>query len=212
MNPADDSRKASIKLITTKILRDNGPLDAARYLAQYLFRGVKEINGTPYFGHLTRVAAGIADEKIKPAGYLHDLVEDILGWDFKDLEDIGFDKFIIDAVRAVTKDDSAPYFDEMVRVSLTPQAIPLKKSDLEDNSNLLRLPRVPQPHDIERSRKYYLSWHYLNDVESGQTSPGTPFATWMRSQPEEKQDWGLLHKYTASNDSNSRNPPNFRPQ
>ncbi len=190
--------KELLKATVGVMLAEAGPLEAARYLVQTLFKDVKERAGTPYFGHLERVTAGIEDDRIKPIGYLHDVVEDIDGWTFEDLAEIGFDAFIVDGVRAVTKIDDAPYFDEMVRVGLTPQAIPVKKSDLKDNSNLLRLPTLPTEKDIERTRKYYLSWHYLDDVENGRTAPGTPFGVWMAAQRKGKQDFALLAKYSAA--------------
>lgn len=188
--------KDTIKAEAALILLDQGALEAAHYLAETLFQGRTDWGGNPYFGHLERVANGIADPAIKPIGYLHDLIEDIPGWTFEDLREIGFSAFIVDGVEAVTKKKGAPYFDEIVRASLTPQAIPSKRSDLKDNCNLLRLPHLPTPGDIERTRKYYLSDRYLSDIESGKIAPGTAFADWMDTQPPGRQDKFLLHKYS----------------
>ncbi|HEY8189647.1 MAG TPA: hypothetical protein VIF12_03115 [Micavibrio sp.] len=202
--PADD--KFTIITQARKILMDRGQLESARYLAEFLFADKKDRGGKPYFGHLERVAQGIDDARIKPIGYLHDLIEDIEGWTYDDLRLIGFDDFIVDGVQAVTKtNDHVPYFDEMVRVGLTPQAIPVKKSDLTDNSNLSRLGHAPAEKDIERVHKYKLAYDYLSDVEAGKTAPGTRFGDWMHEQSPEKQDWEMLRKYSA------QNPPVLNP-
>lgn len=196
--------KIDVKTEANLILLTQGQLGAAQYLAQTLFSGKPDKGGQPYFGHLERVANGIHSgnnpcrNAIQAIAYMHDLIEDIDGWTCEDLADIGFDAFIIEGVRAVTKSgEGAPYFDEMVRLGRTPQAIPVKKSDLRDNSNLLRLPHLPTDEDIARVRKYYLSHCYLSDVESGHTAPGTPFASWMKFQPAARQDWGLLRQHSA---------------
>ncbi len=188
--------KEALKQAVAVILAEEGPLHAARTLVLVAFSGIKERDGSPYFNHLERVADGIDDVRIKPIGYLHDLIEDVKGWTFEDLEEIGFDAFTVDGVRAVTKKGGA-YFDEMVWLSATPQAIPAKRSDLKDNSNILRLAQIPDDWDVERTRKYYLAWHYLTDVEQGKIPPQTPFGQWMAIQPPAKQNWDLLRKHSS---------------
>lgn len=204
--------KEEIKAEAIVILQAQGALETAKYLAKTLFDGRMDKGGTPYFGHLERVARGVQvsgspalRDAIRTIAYLHDLVEDIVddpaqgivGWTCQDLAEIGFGAFVIDGVHALTKSSKeAPYFDEMVRLGQSPQAIPVKKSDLRDNSNILRVPHLPNADDIERLRKYYLSNRYLSDVESGQTMPGTSFISWMRTQPGNRQDWDLLKKYS----------------
>ena len=188
--------KDLIKSIASFIIHQDGATAAARYIAQEAFEGIRERNGQPYFGHCERVADGVKEEASKPIAYLHDLIEDVKGWTYQDLRDIGFDELVIDGIQAVTKHDDDPYFDEMVRITLTPQAIPVKLSDLRDNSNLLRMPELPTAKHIERSLKYFLAHKYLTDVYEGRTAPGTPFETWMAGKPEGLQNWDLCAKYT----------------
>lgn len=190
--------KESIKQTAKNILEVEGKLSAAEYLARTLFDGRTDKAGAPYIGHLQRVAGGVADPAIKPAAWLHDLIEDIPGWGYDDLRDIGFEDFEIDAIRAVTKiSDDEPYFEAIMRVGRTQQAIPIKRSDLYDNSDLRRLNRLPTEKDIERVRKYCLARQYLADIESGKIQPGADFRTWMASQPAQMQDAALLEKETA---------------
>lgn len=194
----ESSDKNFIKQTAQNILELDGQLAAARFLAQTLFAGIMELGGSPYFGHLERVAAGVDnDDRAKAVAYMHDLVEDIDGWEFEDLIDIGFDDYVMEGMQAVTKDDEDPYFDEMVSVGKVPQGTKVKLSDLRDNTNILRLGRVPNENDIERTRKYFLAWSYLTDVDNGITERGTPFTKWMQSKPPEMQDWGLVQKYST---------------
>lgn len=194
----ESADKDFIKQTAKNILELDGQLAAARFLAQTLFAGIQELGGAPYFGHLERVANGAGDDpRTQAVGYMHDMVEDIDGWEFQDLIDIGFDDFVMDGMYAVTKDDEDPYYDEMVEVGKVPQGTKVKLSDLRDNTNILRLGRVPNANDTERCRKYFLAWSYLTDVDNGVTERGTPFVKWMQNKPQEMQDWELAQKYST---------------
>lgn len=173
-----------------------GEIAAARFLGVWLFLGVKDKGGDHYFNHLDRVAGGVAEE-FKAIAYLHDVLEDIPEWTIQDLKDIGFSARTIEGVLALTKNAGHPYFDEMVRIGMVPQAIPVKRSDLRDNSNLLRLSHLPQLDDIKRVRKYFMADRYLRDIEEKKFQPGTLFAAWMAAQPENRQDWDLFREYSS---------------
>lgn len=170
---------------------------AALFLVRKLFADVKDKAGAPYLGHLYRVTSGVSDDRVKAAALMHDLIEDIDGWTFEDLRDIGFSENTIQRVRAVTKQDGEKYFDAMVRVGETYDAIAIKRSDLKDNSNLFRLNHLPLQKDFNRVSKYFLADKYLEAVQNRQIPQGTPFADWMRAQPKELQDFELLKKETS---------------
>jgi hypothetical protein len=200
--------KGALKAEAGNILKNQGKVAAALHLATALFEGVTDKAGKPYIGHLLRVRDGLrglfqeaaADrrESLQVIALLHDVIEDISGWTYEDLADIGFDAFEIDGIRAVTKQsEGEPYFDAMVRVGLTPQAIPSKRSDLRDNSDISRFSRLPRAADFERLTKYFLADKYLESIEAGKTAPGTPFGAWMAAQPDAMQDWHLFEKYSS---------------
>jgi hypothetical protein len=194
--------KEIVKAEATLIMLTHGPLRAAEYIARESFGAAKDSGGDLYFNHLERVAMGIPALDVRPAGYLHDLIEDVKdergqpAWSFEDLYEIGFSATVVEGVRVVTKDDEDPYFDEMVKVGLVPAGRQIKLSDLRDNSNPLRLGGIPTEKHVERTRKYYLAYHYLNDIENGRTEPGTVFAKWMAAQKPEKQNWQMMAKYS----------------
>jgi hypothetical protein len=184
--------KDQVKAEAKTLFETKGALAAAAYLADTLFADVTDKAGAAYTGHLYRVAADIADYHIKPIGYLHDVIEDVAGWDADDLYDIGFDEYTVDGVIGVTRNWGEPYFDFIVRCGQTPQSIPVKRSDLKDNSNILRMPKLPDAEDIARLKKYLLSEYYLKDVQTGVIKAGTEFGVWMKSQPKEMHDWHIF--------------------
>ncbi len=195
-------KKAELKAATVAILKDEKiPFEkreemAAEYLVEQLFAKVKDKAGEPYIGHLRRVADGVR-QRLKAAALMHDVLEDIKGWTAQDLLDIGFSAYTVRCVEAVTKQPGEKYFDAMVRVGRTLPAIFIKRSDLRDNSNLLRLPRLPLKKDFNRVTKYSLADKYLRDIENLIILQGTPFEDWMKAQPKELQDFALLKKHTA---------------
>ena len=117
-------------------------------------------SGMPYYGHIMRVmnAWQTIDEKI--VGVLHDLVEDT-DWTFKKLEEQGFPKQIIDALKCVTKlSDDEPYDEFIQRIKSNPLAIAVKINDLTDNMDIRRLNDLSES-DFKRLQKYLSAYKEL---------------------------------------------------
>jgi (p)ppGpp synthase/HD superfamily hydrolase len=103
-------------------------------------------------------AGQIIDEKI--VGVLHDLVEDT-DWTFKKLEEQGFPKQIIDALKCVTKlSDDEPYDEFIQRIKSNPLAIAVKINDLTDNMDIRRLNDLSES-DFKRLQKYLSAYKEL---------------------------------------------------
>lgn len=116
--------------------------------------------GMPYYGHIMRVmnAGRTIDEKI--VGVLHDLVEDT-DWTFKKLEEQGFPKQIIDALKCITKlSDDEPYDEFIQRIKSNPLAIAVKINDLTDNMDIRRLNDLSES-DFKRLQKYLSAYKEL---------------------------------------------------
>src|SRR5687768_6851450 len=98
------------------------------------------------------------DEKI--VGVLHDLVEDT-PWTFRDLEKEGFPRYIVEAIRCVTKKSDKENYDDFVkRTAANPLAIKVKLNDLTDNMDIKRMPKVTEK-DVKRLNKYLKAFKYL---------------------------------------------------
>lgn len=193
--------KTAIKQRAAHLYQTQGRMKAARYLASTLFYGITD-GDKPYIGHLTRVTNNITNARIKPVGYLHDLLEMIPGWTMQDVRDIGFDDYDIAGLDAVTKRKGELYFDFIERSSMSQQGVDIKLADLIDNSNFLRIPKrnLNKKEDIEQKRKYFIAYHYLKDVQDGVIEPATPVAEWLRTQPPEMQreSWSLILKHSSA--------------
>lgn len=191
-----EPNKDQVKKAAKSIFIQKGALSAASYLAETLFEGMTDKAGALYTGHLQRVAHGVPDYHIKPIAFMHDIIEDIEGWEREDLTDIGFDDFTTDGVVGVTRNQDEPYFDFIIRCGQTPQSIPVKRSDLKDNGNIFRMPGLPTETDIERLKKYHISDRYLADIEYGSIKPGTPMTDYMIMNPQ-LRDMELLKQHSS---------------
>ena len=135
-------------------------LSKATTIAIEAHKGQVDKTGMPYLGHIMRVmnAGKSIDEKI--CGVLHDLVEDT-DWTFKKLEEQGFPKQIIDALKCVTKlFDDEPYDEFIQRVKSNPLAIAVKINDLTDNMDIRRLNDLSES-DFKRLQKYLSAYKEL---------------------------------------------------
>ena len=95
--------------------------------------------GKSYFDtHITRVAQSTlnmgATEEQYLAALLHDVKEDHPEhWSEEVLKGFGVNRLTLDIVDAVTKRKGENYFDFIMRIVQTPEAILVKIADIEDN-------------------------------------------------------------------------------
>ena len=108
----------------------------------------------PYILHPLKVMHYLKsdNEKLMCVALLHDVIEDTKTT-YKDLRDIGCDEFIIDAVRALTKQPGQTYEEYKECIFANTMAMKVKKADLRHNSDIRRLKGVSDK-DIERVAKY----------------------------------------------------------
>jgi (p)ppGpp synthase/HD superfamily hydrolase len=136
----------------------------AIHIATRAHEGQFDKSGMPYVGHVMRVmeAGRTMDEKI--VGVLHDIVEDT-DWTFERLEQEGFPKRIVDALRCLTKTSENEPYDEFIgRVKANTLAARVKINDLTDNMDIRRLKEIGAS-DVERLRKYLKAYNCLSEKE-----------------------------------------------
>ena len=126
-------------------------VEEARALAASRHAGQADKAGAPYIGHPQRVAGRLNSPEEQIVGWLHDTVEDT-GLSLAEVE-ARFGKAVAQAVDAVSRREGEPWEAYLLRVKANPVARRVKISDLIDNSNLSRLPRVTR-RDVERQGKY----------------------------------------------------------
>ena len=141
-------------------MNENQLLNKAISIATAAHKNQVDKMRAPYLGHLTRVMnmGTTIDEKI--AGVLHDLVEDT-PWTFEQLENEGFPRHIIAALKCVTKTSDEEDYDEFIeRVKTDPLAIKVKINDLTDNMDIRRI-SVLTEKDLVRLNKYLEAYRDL---------------------------------------------------
>ena len=126
-------------------------IEAAKNLATNAHRGQTDKAGLPYITHPQRVAARLDTPEAQVVGWLHDTVEDT-PLTVRDIE-AAFGPETAAAVDAVSRREDEVWSDYLERVAANPMARQVKISDLIDNSNLQRLPRVTLK-DVKRQAKY----------------------------------------------------------
>ena len=127
-------------------------LDRAIELAKQHHEGQTDKAGKPYIEHPLRVMNQVESEEEKTVAVLHDIVEDT-NISLNDLRNEGFSEEVVSAVECLTKQDGENYDSYIERISFNPLAVKIKLADLEDNSDLTRLPEVTDK-DLERIEKY----------------------------------------------------------
>ena len=127
-------------------------IEAARALATAAHAGQVDKAGLPYVTHPERVASRLESPAARVVGWLHDTVEDT-DVTLSDIE-ARFGPETAAAVDAVSRRPGEAWEDYLKRVKADPVARQVKISDLIDNSNLTRIPRVTL-RDVERQAKYH---------------------------------------------------------
>ena len=126
-------------------------VEAAKALATRMHEGQKDKAGLPYITHPMRVAERLDSPEAQVVGWLHDTVEDT-GLTLADIE-ARFGADTADAVDAISRREGEAWPDYLDRVRANPLARRVKISDLIDNSNLSRIPRITMK-DVLRQARY----------------------------------------------------------
>ena len=111
--------------------------------------------GLPYFNHLFKVYEGVSSYNEKIIALLHDIVEDT-NISFKELEEYGYNKEIIEPLKFLTKKKGEYYPDYIDRIisSNDIHTLNVKLSDLKHNMDITRI-KNPTINDYERISKRY---------------------------------------------------------
>lgn len=123
-------------------------------LATNAHAGQFDRGGNPYILHPLKVMHYLKtdDEELQCIALLHDVIEDTkTTW--KDLEEIGCTRRIIEAVQALTKMPGQSYDEYKEGVFQNKDAMLVKMADLRHNTDIRRLKGVSQK-DIDRLAKY----------------------------------------------------------
>lgn len=146
-----------------EIIVSENLLKAAELIASLAHRGQFDEAGLPYIEHPRHVAEAMPTTELKIIGFLHDVVEDT-EVTLSDLRPIFGDR-IADAVGAMTRDKTKPYFEYIENLSKNDLARKVKLADLTHNMDLSRM-KVPTEKALKRNEKYHKAYDFLMEVEN----------------------------------------------
>ncbi|MGW6197498.1 HD domain-containing protein [Kribbella sp. NPDC055110] len=149
-----------------------GPVDSvesADKLAAALHREQVDKSGAPYVDHVRGTAAiarangARADQQI--AALLHDTVEDT-GCTLDQLRDLGVPAPVVDMVDALTRRPGESHDTYLTRLTRTPDAVLVKRADIEHNSSPSRQSRLDPATQDRLRQKYAHAVRVLDEATS----------------------------------------------
>jgi len=134
-------------------------LENAIKLAVLSHQGQVDKGGAPYILHPLRMMLTFDDPVLQMAAVLHDVVEDT-PVTMEDLIEAGYPEDVLGAIDALTRREEESYDDFIDRAAAHSVGRQVKRADLEDNMNLLRIAE-PTKRDLNRLAKYRRQWEKL---------------------------------------------------
>ena len=141
-------------------------LEDAIALAVHAHRGQRDKYGAPYILHPLRVMHRLgpgATEAQQMAAVLHDVVEDT-PFSLDKLRRLGCPGIVLDALDRLTRRKEETYEQFVERILPDALARRVKRADLEDNMEVLRMPAVTAK-DAERLARYRAAWTRVTSAE-----------------------------------------------
>jgi (p)ppGpp synthase/HD superfamily hydrolase len=128
-------------------------VEKALKLALEIHTGQVDKAGKPYILHPLRLMSKFSTDDEMITALMHDDVEDG-DITLADLEELGFNKYVVSAIDCLTKRDNESYEAFISRINQNSLAKKIKIEDLKDNMDLTRLDSISDK-DIARVKKYH---------------------------------------------------------
>jgi (p)ppGpp synthase/HD superfamily hydrolase len=138
-------------------------LDDAVRIAREAHAGQMDLSGRPYIDHPLRVMGRVHGEHAQMAAVLHDVVEDT-DVTPDDLRAAGCPQPVVTAVIALSKVPGEKLEDYLRRVAVNPIAVTVKRADIGDNTDPVRVSAL-DPETADRlSAKYAKAIRLLDEL------------------------------------------------
>ena len=128
-------------------------LDDAIRIAREAHADQVDKSGNPYIHHPLRVMARVKGPHAQMAAVLHDVIEDT-AVTAEDLKEAGCPDAVIDSVIALSKVPGEAMLSYLRRVAANPVAVLVKRADIGDNTDPVRLSKL-DPETQDRLRAKY---------------------------------------------------------
>lgn len=136
-------------------------------IAAQAHEGQTDKAGESYILHPLRMMSRCRTDAQRIVALLHDVVEDS-SVTLEDIAGEGFPPEIIAGVDGMTRRQDESYEDFVERAAQNPLSTYVKRLDLEDNLNTLRLPELTE-QDLARLQKYHAAYRRLSNNPEGET-------------------------------------------
>lgn len=124
--------------------------------------------GEAYILHPMRIMLRCRTDAERIVALLHDAVEDS-PMTLERLADEGFPPEILAGIEGMTRREGESYDAFVDRAARNPLSASIKRLDLEDNMNMLRLGELTEK-DLARLQKYHVAYRRLLEHNEGDTS------------------------------------------
>ena len=143
------------KYVDIEKIKNISMYSKAIIIVNEIFKEKKDKGGNPYIYHLYSVSNNLETMEEKTAGLLHDIIEDT-EISYKDLEEVGFTKEILEVLELVTRKETETYEEFINRIieSNNITALKVKQKDMENNMDLSRI-KNPTEEDKKRIKEKY---------------------------------------------------------
>lgn len=131
-------------------------------IALKAYAGQTDKAGKTYILHPLRLMAKMETEEEMSVALLHDVIEDS-DYTAENLLENGIPANVVNAVQYLTKNAGENYDAFIKRVLQNKLAAKVKKADIEDNINILRLNSITDK-DLKRIAKYHKAWHKISRI------------------------------------------------
>ena len=136
--------------------------DAVR-IATEAHKDQTDKSGRPYIGHPMRVMAKVEGQHAKMAAVLHDVIEDT-PVTADDLRAAGCPENVVSTVIALSKVKGEPMPGYLRRVAQDPVAVTVKRADIADNSDPVRMSRLEPEVQTRLRAKYAEALRILGEL------------------------------------------------
>ena len=135
-------------------------IDQSLEIALKAHSGQLDKAGRPYILHPIRVMNQMNTDQERAVALLHDVIEDSK-YTKQDLLQQGIPADVANAVQFLTKETNESYESFIERILNNKLAVKVKKADLMDNMDLLRIKSI-DTKDLERVEKYHEAYKILS--------------------------------------------------
>ena len=137
-------------------------IETSLQIALRAYAGKVDKAGRESILHPLRVMSKMRTELEMSAALLHDVLEDS-EITAEELLAEGIPAEVVEAVEHLTKHEGEDYMDFVARARENRIAAAVKRADIEDNIDVLRLSSLDET-DLARIQKYHSAWRYLKEA------------------------------------------------